>query len=76
MASSQQSTESVYHQLTTYCTLQKYAARQPEWVGLMTHTRLPGLLHAAVVLREPWQHDAALEELLKQHPSAHDFVTP
>jgi hypothetical protein len=72
MASSSMDPERLHERLSAYSLLKKYQARTPEWVGLISHTRLPGLVQGAVVIRSPWEFDADLEKLVQTLPSSND----
>lgn len=48
--------------LTKYCLVKKYQQKSNTWVGLGRLPHLSGLFQLVVVLNEPWEHDAELEE--------------
>jgi len=50
--------------MQVYSSAKKYQTRMQTWVGLASHLALPGLVHGWVMLTDPWQYDAQMEEVV------------
>jgi hypothetical protein len=55
--------------LVDYCRLKKHQVKANKWIGFGVYEGPPEPAQLAVVIREPWQPDAELDELVKSMPS-------
>jgi hypothetical protein len=50
--------------MQAYCVAKKYQTKMNRWVGLVSHLALRRLVHAWVMLTEPWRYDGEMEEVV------------
>jgi len=52
--------------MEVYCALKKYQTKSSLWIGLCSVVGAPGIVHACLVLSEPWKYDEHLEQLVAE----------
>lgn len=67
--------EELVRRLRLYCSLKKYQMKMRRWIGLASHVRLPGIVHAFFVADFPWEYDRQMEEAIRQLPGPRTIVS-